>query len=259
MTLTRAQARALDEHAVGVLGLPSAVLMENAARGASHVALALLDGAREGVVVLAGIGNNAGDGLALARHLAIAGVRTRIVLAARPDRVRGDASANLGACAALGIPIAGHDGSTQGAGGRVEPGVAAWLGDSPLVVDALLGTGLTRPIEGPMRDLIEATNRLAPGAVLALDLPSGMDADTGEVLGACVRASATVTFAAAKRAFLEMRSQAWLGEVHLAHIGIPPEVVRRFAERIPEGRSVRWADRPGEGEWPEAPRRHGVT
>ncbi|MEM9072313.1 MAG: NAD(P)H-hydrate dehydratase [Myxococcota bacterium] len=200
--LTRAASRALDADAIaaGVAGL---VLMENAGRGAADVIAAThLEGR---VVVVCGPGQNGGDGWVVARHLQLAGVSVEAVLIGDESRIRGDARPNLDAWRALGGSVSSElnlDGAT-------------------LIVDALFGTGLARTVEGAFAEAVEAINQCG-APVVALDLPSGVDADTGEVLGRAVRATQTVTFGARKRGLYQHPGREYAGEIFLAHIGVAP-------------------------------------
>jgi NAD(P)H-hydrate epimerase len=235
--MTREQLRDLDRLAVENLGLPTILLMENAAIGAARAverALDVLD-ART-VLVLAGPGNNGGDGLALARHLHIAGRPVRVLILGEPDRLAHDAGANLRALRQTAVPIEAVRGSDEArACERVADAIGA--GAPTLIVDALLGTGASRPVEGAFAGAIRAINkaRESGGAcfVVSLDLPSGLDADTGRPLGLGVRADVTVTFAAYKAGFAALEAQPCLGEVELVPIGVPPELLARFGSPLP--------------------------
>lgn len=217
--LSRAQVRAYDAHAIEERRVPGVILMENAGRGAAEVIAAQL-AARPGglaaarVVVVAGTGNNGGDGFVVARHLAARGVATAVVLCGRADRVAGDARINHDAWLELGgactpLPI-----------GTARSMIDAELADATLIVDALFGTGLDRAIEGTFADAVAAMNE-ATAPVIALDLPSGLDADTGAVLGVAVEAAATVTFAHRKVGLVTPRGAELSGPVSVAGLGLP--------------------------------------
>src|SRR5262249_55056839 len=145
------------------------------------------------VVVVAGAGNNGGDGFVVARHLWARGADVRVFLAGSPERVFGDARINYDSYVDLGGQVTVVRPQDVSAGGAAIADLEATLGLADLVVDALFGTGLDRAITGPMATIIEAINR-APGRKLALDIPSGLDADSGAPLGACVEADDTVCF-----------------------------------------------------------------
>jgi NAD(P)H-hydrate epimerase len=179
--------------------------MENAGAGAARIARELLGARRGPVVCVCGPGGNGGDGLVVARHLAVDAVPVRVVQlepARAPDAVVQEAI-----CRAMGLPSVSLLDALPGAA---------------LVVDGIYGTGLTRAPEGAAREAIDAITAAAV-PVLALDLPSGLDCDTGEPLGACIRAGVTATFAAPKLGFSNPRSRAWTGEVRVVGIGAPVE------------------------------------
>lgn len=201
-TLTVAEAREIDRDAVERLGMPSVLLMENAARGVADVARTLGDR----FVVLCGPGNNGGDGLAAARHL---GPACDVFLMAEPDAGRAPD-------AALQLRILRNAGRRIVAGPPPEP--SAYRG--AVRIDALFGTGLTRPLDGAARAYVDAFNA-GEGPKLAVDVPSGMDADTGRILGACCRADVTATFVAPKRGMLAPSATAYVGRLVIVSLGLP--------------------------------------
>lgn len=220
--LSREASRSLDRLAVERYAIPPIVLMENAGR---HVADIALDGLGEtrdaSVLIVCGPGNNGGDGLCAARHLHNAGVRVAIVLASH-DAFAGESGTNREIVRAMRLPVTPDATNPAGAIARL----AAELGGPSLIIDAIFGTGLTRPIEGALADAVRAVNGMQEAGVpvLAIDCPSGLDADTGAVLGACVRADVTVTFEGLKPGFLALDAQAYLGEVIVVDIGAPREL-----------------------------------
>jgi hydroxyethylthiazole kinase-like uncharacterized protein yjeF len=236
--LTRQGVREIDRLAVEEYGVPSIVLMENAALHLARVALEMLEtSASPSVVLLCGPGNNGGDGFALARHLANADVPVRVVLAGSRDRYTGDAETNLGIIEKMGIEPVPLD--------RDDPArtLRAVLDPAPaLLVDALLGTGLERPVEGPIRRLIEAVNGAEQRpSVLAADIPSGIDCDSGEVLGVAMKADVTVSFVGVKAGFMSLSAQKHIGDVLVGDIGAPAELTRRL------GRPLQAVERESEG------------
>lgn len=208
------EARRLDREAEEILGMPSLLLMENAARSAAELARPLLGNGS--ALVLAGPGNNGGDGLALARFLS---PRAKVALYRRPDPAKApDAARQLRILEAAGVPV--HE-----PGDPADlPGLAA---EVDLLVDALLGTGLTRAPAGCMAEWIRWINE-TPLPVLALDLPSGLGADDGRAFEPCVRADLTVTFARPKRGLFEADGPARAGRVVVGTLGLPEDWVLRW-------------------------------
>jgi NAD(P)H-hydrate epimerase len=210
--LTREQTRAFDRRAVEEFGIPALVLMENAGRGTVDVMQAL--GARGPVLVCCGKGNNGGDGLVVARHLANRDVPVKALLFGRPEELSEDAAAQWHIVGRLGLP------AEVWADESLDEGrLAAELARAEWVIDALFGTGLKGPMRPPF-DRVAAAVNAGPGRVLAVDIPSGLDADTGAPMGATVRAHHTVTFVAPKVGFASPTAAAWLGQVHVADIGV---------------------------------------
>jgi NAD(P)H-hydrate epimerase len=215
LVLTREQARRVDKIAVEQYGMSSLVLMENAGRGAAEALLAI-DPTVTRVAILCGKANNAGDGFVLARHLEIRGVTATVVLLFPPAELSPDARHNFEILRRAGSPIIELSNAKPQAAG------ATWL------VDAMLGTGAAGEPREPFAGAIRWMNAQVARR-LALDLPSGLDCDTGQPAAATVRADATCTFVAAKRGFLAPAAQACLGEVRVVDIGAPPRLVRELA------------------------------
>ena len=208
-SLTREQVRAFDRRAAEEFGLPTRVLMENAGRGAADLLLRL--GAKGPIVVCCGKGNNGGDGLVLARHLAVANLPVSVWLFADPVELSAAVFDNWRALKAAPVRFRSLT-TIPNDELRAESAAAEWI------VDALFGIGLTRPVRPPLDRLIETINA-GPAKILALDVPTGLDADTGEPLGPTIRANHTATFVAPKRGFANPTSTWWTGEVHVVDIG----------------------------------------
>jgi NAD(P)H-hydrate epimerase len=221
-SLTRDEVRAIDRRAIEELGLPGIVLMENAGRGAAELLIELgIDGP---VIVVAGKGNNGGDGFVIARHLEIRGFEVRVLLFADPRELAGDALTNYGVLSAAGTPIR-YCAEAESAGWKDELPPGSWI------VDALLGTGTRGSVREPFIGVIEQVN--ASGVpVLAVDLPSGLDCDTGQPLGPCVRAAHTATFVAPKRGFHAPGADAFTGQVHVIDIGVPRCLLEAFVSPV---------------------------
>jgi NAD(P)H-hydrate epimerase len=218
--VSRTQMRAFDAHAIEVAKVPSLVLMENAGRGATDVIVReALAGAASGkrVVVVCGAGNNGGDGFVVARQLTVRGAEVQVFLAAAEERMTMDCRVNHAAFVGIGGTVVGPDVTVRtGEGSALRDA----LSRADVVVDALFGTGLDRALGAPLADVVVAMNE-ASRAVVALDVPSGMDADTGVTLGAAVEADLTVTFAHPKLGHLTGHGARLSGEVHVVDIGVP--------------------------------------
>ncbi len=221
---TRAAVREVDRRAIEDYAIPSIVLMENAGANAARVAWDRFHPSC--VLILAGTGNNGGDGFVVARHLHNRGCRVRILVAGDPERMTRDARTNLTICERMRLSI-----------GVIDEGqdlASALPADCDLLVDALFGTGLDRAVRGWRGELIAQVNeRRASGAfrTLSLDLPSGLDADSGQPLGACIRADCTCTFVGPKAGFFCAEASRWLGEVVVCDIGAPRELCEELGIR----------------------------
>ena len=217
--LTRQQVRQVDRWAIEHLGATGLVLMENAGRQAADVAWDMLNraGGRRAVIV-AGSGNNGGDGFVVARHLCLRGAEPTVCLLGPADKLTGDAAANVRILERMPMPICFVD------AGDMLPLTAA-LGRADLVVDAIGGTGIIGPLRGPAAEAVRQINA-AGKDVLAIDIPTGLDCDTGEPTDPTVRAAATVTFVARKIGFDNPASQAYTGPVTVADIGVPAHRIK---------------------------------
>ncbi|HEY1192284.1 MAG TPA: NAD(P)H-hydrate epimerase [Gemmata sp.] len=227
-TLSRSEVRELDRRAVEEFGVPGVVLMENAGRGAAEL-LMRLNPERKATVVLCGPGNNGGDGFVIARHLDNARWPVCAWVFASAESFPGDAATNyqIAERSRRGLIQAGPGTPTVHS---VEILAKTHLNSKTWVVDALFGTGLSRALASPLSELVERVN--ASGCpVLAIDIPSGLDCDTGEPLGPTVRATHTATFVTHKRGFLNPGAQAWTGEVHVIDIGAPRALVDQYRRR----------------------------
>ncbi len=214
--LTAAQMRRMDHHAIKELGIIGPVLMENAGL---EIVRAILERfpqiQAEKVVIVAGKGNNGGDGFVVARHLFNRGARPLILLIGAKKDLKGDAALNLIMVDRMGIEIREITSPEHWAQAKRK------LNDATLLVDAVFGTGLTKPAAGFYARVIEGINR-SPAFRVAVDIPSGLSSDTFELLGPCVHADLTVTMAAPKIAHMFMPSEEMCGELVVADISIPP-------------------------------------
>lgn len=241
--LTSREMKTLDRRTIEEIGIPGPVLMENAGLRILEALEDRFDPACETVVIVAGKGNNGGDGLVVARHLLDRGGPPPqvLLLAARGD-VRGDAAVNLRAAVNMGIPV------TEIRSEADWPAARPILAAATIIVDALFGTGLQDPLAGLFARVVEDINA-AEAFVLAVDVPSGLSADTAEIIGPCVRADLTVALAAPKIAHVFPPAEECVGELVIAPIGIPagmfddpalrlelllpPMVAPLFAKRTP--------------------------
>ncbi len=215
--LTAEAMREVDRRAIEEIGVPSLVLMENAALGVVD-ALGELCPDAERVAVFCGPGNNGGDGLAVARQLFSRGYGVEILLALGGRSLAGDAAIQRGICERLGIPLLEISEEPE-----IAPALAA-AAAADVVVDALFGTGLGRPLEGFLAELVEGINGLGR-PVLAVDLPSGLSGSSHRLPGPHVVAEWTVTFAAPKVAHLLTPAADAVGELVVADLGVPPSLV----------------------------------
>jgi len=231
---TRDAIRKLDRLAGIEFGIPSILLMENAARQVAEVALDGLSGIEKPrVVVIAGPGNNGGDGLAAARHLSNAGVRVTIFLAANPAQYTGDARTNLDIAHRMGLQIFVMDPANPA---RSLTAAMASFRTTDLIIDALVGTGLSRDLESTFETIVTEVNGYGADGIpiLAVDIPSGLDADTGMPRRTAIRATATVTLAGLKEGFFALEAQPFLGEVIVADIGAPRDLLEQLGRRMIE-------------------------
>jgi NAD(P)H-hydrate epimerase len=225
LVLTREESRHIDRVAIEQLGIAGGVLMENAGRGVVDVLLhtdpALL-AAGEKVAILCGKGNNAGDGFVIARRLAVLGVPYVVVVLASPNELAGDARANYEVLARASARLINLADLAQSNVAALPAALDHHAGGARWVVDALLGTGAVGAPREPYRTAIAWMNA-QPGRRLAVDLPSGLDCDTGLVAGEAVRADVTCTFVAAKPGLLLPAAAPWIGVLQIVDIGVPPE------------------------------------
>lgn len=236
--LSRAQMRAFDAHAIASCQVPSLILMENAGRGATDVLeRELFDGRARGrrAVVVCGTGNNGGDGFVVARHLRARGATVEAWLVGDAAKMTADCKANHEAFVGIGGVV-----HAAPLGASLDL-LAASLDSADFVVDALFGTGLDRAISGPFAEVVERINAssLHGARVVALDVPSGLDADTGVALGSSVEADLTVTFAHLKLGLVTGHGTARSGPVHVVDIGVPPDLLATRSADLAEASDVR--------------------
>jgi len=222
-----AQMREVDRRAIEERGIPGRVLMENAGKAVADLirrAIGEASGAR--AIVFSGRGNNGGDGFVVARHLAQWGMRVKVVLAARASEIAGDAAHHLDAARKTGVPIVELPQEISWHSNRDALLTAAMEAD--VLVDALLGTGIHGEVGGIISQLIgliNASRQPGRSVVVAVDIPSGIHSDTGEVCGRAVEADHTVTMGLPKLGLVVGEGIAHAGQVTVADIGFPRDLI----------------------------------
>ena len=217
--VTPAQMRDIDRYAIETMGIPGVVLMENAGRAVYERAAVVLFGRPGRVEILCGKGNNGGDGYVVARHMLDNGQDARVLVAADPNDIRGDARTNLDILRKIGgriIPVLEE---------KDVAGAVAELGSCDLIIDGLLGTGTRGEVRGVFRRLIEAINNSGK-VVISIDIPSGLCAECGVPLGVAVKATETVTLGLPKTGFENPAAREYTGRLTVADISIPDAAVR---------------------------------
>jgi len=214
--LTSAEMRVIDRKTIEDIGIPGPVLMENAGIRVTEAILERFpDAAGLSIVVVAGKGNNGGDGFVVARHLFAKGARPTVLLLAKKDEVKGDAALNLGIAEKMGVEIAETPTASDWKKRRME------LWHAALIIDAIFGTGLAKPAEGLYAAAIEDINK-ARGFTIAIDIPSGLSSDSHLVIGPAIKADLTVALAAPKIGHIFPPAEEFVGELVIADIAIPP-------------------------------------
>ncbi len=218
VTLTREQIRRIDQLAIERYGIAGIVLMENAGRNAA----ALLRDVYAGVssaLICCGVGNNGGDGFVIGRHLHNAGWSLRLLVLGDVSKMTPDTHTNFNITSAMGIEtVVTTDAAAQRA-------TVSSVTDGEVIVDAVLGTGFRGMVRSPTAELIDAINAATSRAVIAIDVPSGLDCNTGESSNATIRADLTVTFVASKVGFTVPAAAPYVGRVEVVDIGAPRELL----------------------------------
>lgn len=216
---TAREMQLIDKKAQEIFGIPSLILMENAGKTASEIALEVLPSSRKrNVVCVCGKGNNGGDGFVCCRHLINKGINVDIFLIGNPRELKGDAKINFEILKNMGKKVVSLKESNN------LRHIVHKLKKANLIIDAIFGIGLTGPVREPYAGIISLINRYKK-RVLSLDIPSGLDATSGRVLGCCIKANKTVTFALAKRGLIRNEGPEFCGEVVVADISIPKKLL----------------------------------
>ncbi|MCP4257799.1 MAG: NAD(P)H-hydrate epimerase [Planctomycetes bacterium] len=214
--MTKDQVRAVDSWAINTLGIPGVVLMENAGRSCAELIKEKLKGVTEPkVCIFCGTGNNGGDGYVIARHLFNNGCKVIVVICGDRTKVKGDAKINLDILEKLDRPVEQLNPKEDDIPTRIKE----YTADSAMIIDGLFGTGLSGPLRDDYIQLIDCINA-CDCPVLAVDIPSGLDCDSGQPLGTAVKASCTVTFVAVKKGFVSESAASYTGKIFVASIGV---------------------------------------
>ena len=215
--LRREKIRLLDSLAINDYKIPGLILMENAGSKASEIIYkGLFNPTEDKVTILCGRGNNGGDGFVIARHLSNQGVSVKVFLFADRQQISGDAKINLEILYKMKVSIEEVL--------NIEK-VGEALKNSTTIVDAMLGTGVDGEIKDSFKQVIKIINNLKGKTVYAIDIPTGLDCNTGDILGECIMANKTITFVAPKVGFILKNGPAFCGEVIIVDISIPTELV----------------------------------
>ncbi len=229
-TFTRAQIRSLDSIAINKYHIPGIVLMENAARGLLLQSLKILNWpdtqtAPHNVLLIAGPGNNAGDAFALARMFHNSNITPTIILLRPPDSYSGDALTNLKICQAMQLNIIDAHSDPIPTLTNLTKSTSF-----SLIIDAIFGTGLTSPPKEPFHSVINWLNDNNWAPILSVDIPSGLDCDTGAPYSVAVKAHTTVTFVAPKIGFTKPHAPQYLGQLIVTDIGTPKELNNQLSK-----------------------------
>ena len=217
--VTANEMQQMDRRTIESFGIPGRVLMENAGRGATRFFFEQFsDLKNKRIGVIAGPGNNGGDGFVIARYLAQSGVAVQVYLLAASNRVRGDAAANLNLLKPLKIQVIEIPDEKSFSVHQSD------LANLDIWIDAILGTGLKSDVKGYFQSVIRFINALNK-PVFAVDIPSGLNSDTGQPCGTCIRANATATFGFAKTGHMTYPGAGYTGALEIVDIGIPPYIV----------------------------------
>jgi hydroxyethylthiazole kinase-like uncharacterized protein yjeF len=219
LIMTRDEVRAFDSWAINTLGIPGVVLMENAGRSCAELIKdRLKDIPKPKICIFCGTGNNGGDGYVIARHLLNAGFEVIVVICGNREKIKGDAKINLDILERLDRPVEQLNLKEDDIPSRVK----AFTSEVNMIVDGLFGTGLTGQLRDDYKQLIDSINA-CDCPIFAVDIPSGLECDTGRPLGTAIKACCTVTFVAVKKGFTNENAAQYTGEIYIASIGVEPE------------------------------------
>ena len=219
LLMSRDKVQAFDAWATNELGISGIVLMENAGRSCAQFIIETLSKIKKPkVCIFCGTGNNGGDGFVIARHLLNACLTVTVVVCGNIAKIRGDARINLDILTGLGLKIERLD--LEGTE-IIDDRVTKLANEANMIIDAIFGTGLTGILRDEYKQLIESINGLGC-PILSVDIPSGLDCDTGQPLDAAIKANCTVTFVAVKKGFVFENARTYTGDIFIASIGVEP-------------------------------------
>ncbi|XJZ27781.1 NAD(P)H-hydrate dehydratase [Bacillota bacterium Lsc_1132] len=220
--------RLMDQYTIEKLGLPGVVLMENA--GVKVVEEILVSAPRENprIIVLAGGGNNGGDGFVIARRLADLGLNSLLCLLVNPERVKGDAKVHFDVYLNRGLPIFLLQKNSLTA-------LQKELEKADMIIDAILGTGVAGPVREPFNEIIPMVNEFASKKrIISVDIPSGLSSESGKVEGGAIKATQTITFVFPKKGFFLNDGPEYVGEWKVVDISVPPSIVKELSLKMPQ-------------------------
>lgn len=210
----------LDRFAIERIGIPSLCLMENAGSKAAREIIKDIKRKKNAhACIFCGLGNNAGDGFVIARHLINAGVHAKVFLVGKSNGLKNDALINYRILKKCKYPVVEM--------AKIDKNIQKEIKKADILVDALFGTGLSRVIHDPFKSVIEFLNK-AKKKIIAIDIPSGLDGTTGEIYGICIKAQKTITFAYAKKGFTQKHGPEVTGKVVVLDIGIPKKLIEKI-------------------------------
>jgi ADP-dependent NAD(P)H-hydrate dehydratase / NAD(P)H-hydrate epimerase len=218
----------MDQYTMERIGLPGVVLMENAgARVVEEMLKHTLD-KKPQVIILAGNGNNGGDGFVIARRLVDSGSNPKLWLLADPERIKGDAKIHYDVYIKRGLPL------TQLQENNIEK-LSSDLNQSDIIVDAILGTGAKGPVREPYKEIISLINTYkGKKLIISVDIPSGVNSDNGKVEGEAIKADKTITFVFPKKGFFLMDGPQYIGDWKAVDISVPPSIVEELGFNLPK-------------------------
>ncbi|MBM3253330.1 MAG: NAD(P)H-hydrate epimerase [Candidatus Omnitrophica bacterium] len=218
-SITTNQMKQIDKKAQGVYGIPGIILMENAGINIAYQAIEMLKNKPKKICIFCGKGNNGGDGFVAGRHLFNEDFKIKVFLVGEYREVRKEARVNLNILLKMGIEIY----ELSNFFNRIF--IKKNLAHTSLIIDAIFGTGLKGKMPYATSEIIDMIN-LSKRPVLSVDIPSGLDADTGEILGGCIKATKTITFGLPKKGFFKGKGPLYTGRVIISKIGIPQVLLK---------------------------------